>query len=144
MEYAITKLSVLSDFIDYLHDVDNDFAIPLSRKVVIPSFAEKLLTFGNVFVVRYNSRIAACIGFYCNDFVGGVAHLPILSTKEWARGKGFARLLIKRMIEECKSNNMSIILCDSVNPHAIALYKSLGFIEYKKEGEKAFLKLQIL
>lgn len=143
MTYTIEKLSSLQDLIHYLNDVDCDFGIPLSNKVSIKSFAEKLLTYGNVFVIKVNEEIASCVGFYSNDNVTHTAYLPILSTKGWARGKGYARLLIKKMLEVCKINNMKIILCDSINPHAIALYKSVGFVEYKAEGEKVFLKLNI-
>lgn len=143
MTYTIERLSDLDDLTNYLNEVNLDFGIPLSNKVSITSFAEKLLTYGNVFIVKENNKIASCIGFYSNDTVNYTAHLPILSTREWARGKGFARLLVNKMLEECEERGMKTILCDSINPHAIALYKSFGFIEYKKEGEKSFLMLNI-
>lgn len=143
MEYIVEQLLNLDDLIAYLNDVDSDFGVPLSNKVTITSFAEKLLINGKVFIVKKNNKIASCIGFYCNDIINYTAHLPILSTKEWARGNGFARILIKKMFEECERYKMKNILCDSVNPQAIALYKSLGFVEYKKEDNKSFLRFQM-
>lgn len=143
MVYSIEKISDLKCLIDYLNDVNEDFGIPLSSKAPIVSFANKLLSFGNVFAIKFNNEIVSCIGFYCNDVINYTAHFTILSTKNSARGKGFARLLTNKMIEECKKNKMRKILCDSINPHAIALYKSVGFIEYKKDGNKIFLEYNI-
>ena len=50
---------------------------------------------------------------------------------------------INMMIDKCKNVGMKYIYCDSINPIAIALYKSLGFIEYKVEEEKSYLKLNL-
>ncbi|MBR5281514.1 MAG: GNAT family N-acetyltransferase [Alistipes sp.] len=140
MSHQIIKLSDSQDLINYLYEVDCDFGIPLSSKVSIASFANKLLAYGNVYVVKYNNEFVSCIGFYCNDTINQIAHLPILSTKTIARGKGFARLLINKMIDECTQRGMKCILCDSINPSAIAIYKSIGFFEYDKDGDKSFLK----
>ena len=143
MAYEIERLSNLGDLVNYLNDVDTDFGIPLSNKVSIDSFAEKLIKHGIVLVIRNNDEIISCIGFYCNDIIERFAYLPILSTKKSARGKGFARLLILQMLKECKAKKMRAVFCDSINSHAISLYKSIGFIEYKREGEKSFLEYRI-
>lgn len=128
MDCEIKKIIDLQTFIKYLYDVDRDFGIPISEKNKIEIFASKLLTNGNVYVVEENCEIVACVGFYCNDVVNNNAYLPILSTKEIARGKGYARLLIHKMIEVCKNSEMKTIYCDSINPHAVALYRSFGFV----------------
>ena len=140
MEYKLERLLNTNELCSYLCKVDSDFGVPLSSKVSIESFSEKLLTHGYVFVVKENNNIISCIGFYCNDYSNYTAYLPILSTTERARGKGLARLLVNRMIEECTKRGMKKILCDSINPHAIELYKSVGFIEYKRDEYKSFLK----
>ena len=139
----ITPIINLNDLISYLNDVDHDFGIPISEKITINYFAEKLLTFGKVFGVKENEEIVSCIGFYCNDNINRNAYLPILSTQKRARGKGYARILVNKMIEECKKCEMKTILCDSINPHAINLYKSIGFVQYNSEDNKVFLKLEL-
>lgn len=144
MKYEVKRLIDSQTFIKYLYDVDHDFGIPISEKNTIELFACKLLTNGNVYVVEENCEIVSCIGFYCNDVVNNNAYLPILSTKKIARGKGYARLLIHKMIEVCKNNDMKIIYCDSINPRAVALYKSIGFVEYDKIDNKTFLKYTII
>lgn len=141
--YITTPIINLNDLINYLNDVDHDFGIPISEKTSINSFAEKLLQFGKVFGVKENEELVSCIGFYCNDKINQTAHLPILSTRKMARGKGYAHILVNKMIEECKKCEMKTILCDSINPHAVNLYKSVGFTEFRSEGNKAFLKLEL-
>lgn len=128
---------------DYLNEVDKDFNTPLSNKISISIFASKLVEYGKVFVIKENKETLAMISFYCNDTITHKAYLTILSTKERARGKGYARLLITKMISICKENKMQHIYCDSVNPIAISLYKSFGFTEYKKEENKSYLELNL-
>lgn len=143
MECKAELLTNQEDLYKYLNDVDNDFGIPLSFKIDLKSFALKLIKYGQVYVIKEDKHITAMIGFYCNDNINNNAYLPILSTKEIARGKGYARILINMMIDKCKNVGMKYIYCDSINPIAIALYKSLGFIEYKVEEEKSYLKLNL-
>ena len=120
--------------VDYLLDVDEDFGIPLSSKVQIPVYAEKILQNGRVYVIEEDGLFMALICFYCNDSKNHIAYLPILSTKRQARKKGYARVLIQQMIADCREEHMVRICCDSVNPVAVSLYKSLGFVEdYRKE-----------
>lgn len=132
----------------YLLEVDKDFGIPLSCKVDLASYASRLLSNGCVIAVKENEKLASIIGFYCNDHQQKTAHLPLLSTAKWARGKGYAGLLIREMIITCRNAGMHKICCDSVNPIAIHLYKSIGFKETTrtKEGdfEKIFLEYKII
>ena len=90
----------------------------------------------------------ACGVFYCNDMDTHVAYLPLLSPRLDARGKGYAKLLLNEMIQCCKEKGMYRILCDSVNPIAVKLYKSLGFTEYQvkryEQLTKIFLKLDLI
>lgn len=140
------KIELLTDqneLKSYLNEVDRDFETPLSNKTDIATFSTKIIDNGKVYAVKENNKISAIICFYCNDYIENKAHLPILSTKKEARGKGYARLLINEMTKLCKEKEMKYIYCDSVNPIAISLYKSLGFIEYKKEKNKSYLKLNL-
>ena len=129
--------------VDYLLDVDEDFGTPLSCKVQIPVYAEKILQNGRVYVIEENDQYLALICFYCNDCKRHIAHLPILSTKRQARGKGYARVLIQQMIADCREEHMVRICCDSVNPVAVSLYKSLGFVEDCREGLQSQTKVYL-
>ena len=126
--------------IDYLNETDADFGVPLSQKIDFASFAEKILSKGHVYMVSEDNTYCAMICFYCNDIIEKKAYLPILSTKACARGKGYARLLIMQMINICSLYKMKHILCDSINPIAISIYKSFGFKTYKETCDNGIRK----
>lgn len=134
----------------YFQTVDNDFGISLSRKVDLKEYTSKLLKYGYVYAIMDENRqdLLSCIVFYCNDMDTHIAYLPLLSTRAHARGKGYAKLLVNEMIQCCKQKGMYRIICDSVNPVAVKLYKSLGFTEYQvqrcEQLTKTFLKLDLI
>ncbi len=125
---------------NYLLKVDKDFGIPLSEKVRLDLYAIRLLANGNVLAVDEDGELVSVIAFYSNDDRYRIAHLPLLSTIEKARGKGYARLLISEMVKVCQQAGMLKICCNSVNPVAISLYKSMGFVVVSKEQDKGFEK----
>ena len=126
----------------YFQTVDNDFGISLSRKVDLKEYTSKLLKYGYVYAIMDENRqdILSCIVFYCNDMDTHIAYLPLLSTRADARGKGDGKLLVNEMIQCCKQKGMCRIICDSVNPVAVKLYKSLGITEYQASGELPHLE----
>lgn len=123
----------LIELSNYLKEVEHDFGIPLNQKISICEYTLKLLKWGKVLGIAENGQTVATIAFYCNDTINKTAYLSLLTTKKIARGKGYAKILIREMISICSESNMDKICCDSVNPIAIKLYKSLGFKEIKKE-----------
>lgn len=133
---------------NYLLDVNNDFEIPLDKKITdLKAYAFKLLEQGNVIMMIDNGIPVSMISYYTNDFVSFIAYWPILSTKKCARGKKYAKTLIQLMIQDCKEKKFKSIKCDSVNPIAIVLYKSIGFVEYQRtiDGgiEKVYLEYKL-
>lgn len=147
----ITKLSDTEQdrvsLLQYLKEVETDFETPLSQKIDIALFSSKILKYGNVIASYDNNIIEAIVGFYCNDFQNYIAAISILSTKESARGKGLARKLLLETISICKEHSMKGIIVDSVNPIAIYLYKSLGFLTYESSSAnnttKEYLRLTL-
>lgn len=137
LRHTIEDKTILTN---YLTEVDSEFGIPLSNKIDFSSFADKILLNGHVYLVFKDNIYCAMICFYCNDNINKKAYLPILSTKASSRGKGYAKELIKTMIEICSLHKMKYILCDSINPIAISIYKSLGFKTYKEISDMGIKK----
>lgn len=131
----------------YLCDVNKDFEIPLSNKVNLTVYSQKLLTYGIVLVSINGDIISGLLAGYCNDAENGNAIISLLSVKKEFRGRGISRLLIKKMISECKKAGMNSILVDSVNPIAVTAYASMGFIIDSIESigitNKTFLHFQL-
>lgn len=113
----------------YLSLVDQDFRIPLSQKVDLHEYAVKLLIHGIVIAYEENNHLLSCRGFYCNDVESGIAYGVMMSTLPEAQGRGYARLLIEEMFKICRSKGFKAVISSSVNPKAVALYKSLGYKE---------------
>lgn len=113
----------------YLLLVNHDFRIPLSEKVDLYEYASKLLACGVVIVVIEKGEILSCRGFYCNDNISGTAYGTMMSTLPKAQGKGYARLLVEEMFRICREKGFKYVISSSVNPKAIALYKSVGYQE---------------
>ncbi|MBO5539826.1 MAG: GNAT family N-acetyltransferase [Muribaculaceae bacterium] len=111
----------------YLHQIDNDFGIPLSHKTELNAYASKLITKGIVIVSVENNEINGLLAGYNNDTVNGCAVISILSTRSDCRGRGISRLLVDKMIEICHMSSMKKIIVDSINPIAVSLYQSCGF-----------------
>ena len=132
----------------YLHEVDNDFEISLSQKTDIEAYSIKLLKNGVVLVSVENGIINGLLAGYCNDTENGNAIISILSVKENCRGRGISRQLVNSMIETCLQKEMNRIYVDSVNPIAVALYKSCDFkvekIETFNEINKTFLVYNLI
>lgn len=132
--------------IEYLRLVDEDFYIPLSNKTDLVSVSTKLLKYG--FVICVNHRcIESLLGGYANDFVNHTAYISILSTLKEARGKGYAKQMLTDAIKYCKMCGMKKLICDTVNPVALHVYKSVGFIMYKSDKignfQREYLELNL-
>lgn len=144
----IKKLSNTSDnqnsLANYLHDVDNDFEIPLSKKTDIDAYSIKILGNGVVFVSMENDNINGLLAGYCNDIENGNAIISILSVKKSFRGRGISRLLVNSMIEICQQTKMKKIYVDSVNPIAVAIYKSCNFIIDRVEAHNEISKTYLV
>lgn len=132
-------------FYQYLLEVNNDFAIPLSNKVNLQEYAVKLLTYGRVLAaVDSSSVILGAIAYYCNNHQAQKACWPFLSVKSQNRGRGYAVKLINRMLLDCKNNGMKLVQCDSVNPIAVNLYKKMGFQEIGKSIIGQLTKVELV
>ena len=146
--YQKKMLKILSNddcakVVQYLINVDNDFEIPISSKVSIKEYAEKLLTSGYILAIENNGVICGILGMYANDIVNRIGYISILSVSVNQRGNGYAKLLVEGAIKLGLEKNLNSIKVDSVNPIAVSLYCREGFVPYKKESnqfnEKVYL-----
>lgn len=107
-EYAHEGCNVLAghpdkDFIKgYIQQFDNDFYIPLSRRVDMESFAQKLSDLSTTFIVLKENEVA---GLICSYF-----YRP--ETK-----KGFVTLVHTK--HEYRGLRLSVILLDALKKYAI-------------------------
>lgn len=77
------------------------------------------------------------IGYYLSLFVLGEVTLMDISVAPESRGKGYAKVLVQHLIEQCCAKNITGIWLEvrQSNTVAIELYESSGFVlvEHRKD-----------
>lgn len=125
----------------FMQKVEKDFVVPLSKKVNLKNYVNKLLFNGCVLAIIDNNEMLSCRAFYCNDLEHKIAYGSFMSTLSKAQGKGYAKLLIKEMIRICHEKGFHSIISASINPKAIALYKSMGYDVIREEVDNGYPRI---
>lgn len=126
----IEKNNVTVDIIsDFIFRVDKDFTTPISSKVNILEYAQKIIDLANVYTLEndvnsYPIGMGVC---YCNDFENQKAYLSFLAIEEKYRGFGFSNQLLDAIINDVKKTSMRCIELHTESPIAEKLYISKGF-----------------
>ena len=87
------------------------------------------------------------LGYVCPMLILDEGHILDIAVRRELRGKGLGRLLVERVIAECREKGAEFVSLEvrTSNDSAINLYKRLGFIEigrrkgYYENGEDALL-----
>ena len=126
----------------FLKKIDQDFPTPLSNKVDLNEYAEKILSTAEILSVVKNDQVVACIVLYCNDFNTKYAYIPLVGVLQQYRGLGYAKSLVSAAISIVKSREFKTIGIHTENSSALKLYQSLGF-DIKQQGDRKYLELDI-
>lgn len=119
-----------TDVIGILQRLDDYFHPPLSSRVDLDAYSEKLLSSSSIeYLLSEGKEIAGLIAYYCNDTENKIAYITYTGLLPEYHGKGMAGKLLDTCISRCVLQNMRmIIVCaDEMNEKAIGLYKSRGF-----------------
>lgn len=128
VEYLSNKASV-AEIADHLSCCDADFVPPLSGRVEVNDYAEKIVSRAMRFEAWSGGTIVGLAAIYCNDLENRIAYITSISVlKEWM-GKGIATQLMNFCIEYAKTSDMQQIHLEvaSGNTPAIRLYERNGF-----------------
>jgi ribosomal-protein-alanine N-acetyltransferase len=87
------------------------------------------------------------LGYICPTLLFDEGHILNVAVDPASRGKGVGRLLVERVIRDCRAGGAEIVSLEvrTSNLQALELYKSLGFKEtglrkgYYENGEDALL-----
>lgn len=142
MDYTVNKASS-EDILSHFRSCDNSFTPPLSETVDLSSYAEKLNTRATTFEMWNNSKLIGCVACYFDNpegvFVTNVSVLPEHT------GKGYARFLLKQVVELGRVNGKNRIFLEvnALNHGAILFYRKFGFRECERVGDIYKLKLNL-
>lgn len=87
------------------------------------------------------------VGFICPMLLLDEGHILDVAVDPACRGKGVGRLLVQRVLDDCRAGGASFVSLEVrvSNDSAIALYGKMGFVEtgrrrrYYKDGEDALM-----
>lgn len=116
------------EILQFLIDHNNDFPIPLTEKVNLNDYVDKILSCGKVLLALSNNKIIGILIYYDNNIIDKIAFISLLLVDEGYRNKGIAKNLLDLVI--CKVQK-KMEWCDVpthvTNIAAINLYKSRNF-----------------
>lgn len=123
--------------LEFLKAVDKDFPIPLSEKQDLEALAKKFCEKATLCTKEENGEIVALVAGYTENLESNKAYISVVGTLEKARGKGYAKALVREFIDICKEKNIDAVHLYTVhaNTAAVNMYKSIGFVEWKMENE---------
>lgn len=128
VEYLLNKASV-AEIAQHLRTCDTGFVPPLSCRVEIKDYAQKILCYAVRFEAWSDGTLIGLVAAYCNDQDMRTAYITSVSVlKEWT-GKGVATCLMSLCIKHVNALGMKQICLEvaSNNIPAIRLYEKSGF-----------------
>lgn len=142
MELLSNKASV-GQITEHLLHCDADFFPPLSERVEIAEYANKIASKAMRFEAWSGGVLVGLAAAYCNDQKNRIAYITSVSVLPDWMGKGIASNLVLRCVDYAKAAQMRQICLEvaSDNLPAIRLYEKSGFVA-DKTGAK-FVSMSI-
>ncbi len=132
VEYHLNQASAV-ELAEHLLRCDVDFVPPLSDRVNINDYAQKIANKAARFEAWSGGTLIGLVAAYCNDSESRISYITSVSVlREWT-GKGIARDLTNLCIEHAQAMGMRQISLEvaSDNAPAIKLYEKSGFVASK-------------
>lgn len=126
-----------SELYHFLCQTDQFFPVPISQKQDLESYAKKLCERADIIAYREKGQLSGVIAGYITRSVDEMAYVSFISVLPEKQGRGIGTQLIKSFIKMSRIQNKKAVHLYAVqeNSRAMAMYKKLGFIEYKVSNE---------
>lgn len=140
--YYKIKSANSNDIYYHLISCDADFVPPLSKKVNLLEYSQKLFDKSVTFEAWYQSNLVGLIACYYNESNAFITNVSAL--KQYS-GKGIASTLMQNCIDYSKQKKCSQIKLEvnSLNSSAIHLYNKFGFTIFEKKDDSLLMKLEL-
>lgn len=94
----------INKVIDFFRAVDTEFPIPLSKRINIQEYSEKLCNKGDIFITSSDEdEIAGLIAGYITHAEGDLGYISIIAVKQKYRKQGIAVELVKQFLDRAKT-----------------------------------------
>lgn len=119
----------ISFFKNYVLVHDNDFYEPLSGRINIDTFVEKVHNLSTTFILIHEGKVAGLIASYFYERYSEKGFITLTHTKLEYRGLHFSTILLKAVQEYARSINFKYIdlMVYKNNEPAFNLYLKHGF-----------------
>jgi len=144
VEYRLNKASE-SEIAEHLLCCEADFVPPLSSRVDIKDYAQKIANKATRFEAWSDCTLVGLVAAYCNDRENCIAYITSVSVlREWT-SKGIAARLMTKCIESAKASCMRQVSLEVAvdNMPAIKLYKKSGFVAGKADRSSVTMNLYL-
>ena len=129
----------------HLRACDDTFTPPLSSRVDIEAYAQKLAGRSERFEAWSEGVLVGLLAAYCNDLDSRVAYISSVSIMPVSRGRGIASQLIARCVENVAALGHTAIELEvgTRNEAATRLYKKHGFASVRASAQTTILRLAL-
>lgn len=129
----------------HLRACDDAFVPPLSRRIDIENYANKLASKAARFEMWEGNVLIGLVAAYCDAAAGRIAFISNVSVLPESQHKGIASQLMTYCIDHSIALDLEGVELevDSLNAAAISLYKKYGFSIKKTAGQTATMYLAI-
>ncbi|OUO91802.1 hypothetical protein B5F40_02930 [Gordonibacter sp. An230] len=114
----------------FLRDVSDLFPIPLSEKVDIGGYAEKLLSCATLVPEFREGRLVGLVAGYTDNLPPeGLAYIALVGVRRDFQRCGIAKKLVEGFIDVCRQKGIRglHLYTDAENRGAVHLYRGMGF-----------------
>ena len=126
--------------LNFLKEIDNEFKIPLSKRVSLDEYMYKIKTLASSYVILDNNKIIASIIFYKNDNINKKAYITLVGVLREYQKQGIVKLLLEKCIFDTKNSFMKIIGTHTDNIIAKKVYEKYGFKEASEINGRYYLE----
>jgi ribosomal protein S18 acetylase RimI-like enzyme len=129
IEYLRNKATA-EEIAEHLRICDRNFVPPLSSRVIIDDYANKIAAQATRFEAWADGALVGLVAAYCNDQERRIAYITSVSVlKEWM-GQGLSANLMRQCIAYAEASGMRQISLEVAkdNASAIKLYEKNGFV----------------
>ena len=119
--------------VKFLEQINGTLPTPLSQRVELNQYAQKVTENGNILAISKNNKIRAAILFYANDSNKKRAYITLIATTPQYKKSGYGSQLLNAAELKAQEAGMKYMTLetDFSNTQAIAFYAKRGYkVEY--------------
>lgn len=144
IEFLLNTASA-AQIAEHLLRCDADFVPPLSGRVEIGDYAQKIASKATRFEAWSGGTLVGLVAAYCNDQENRIAYITSVSVLRAWTSNGIAGRLVGQCVEHAKTSGMRQISLEvSVeNTPTIKLYEKSGFVAGKADAPFVTMNLYL-